>query len=570
MGRSDEEIANALQEKYRQEFLERQARRSNRSSSGDAATVTGSTRRTSTARQLQETQGNSALFASAPPEHEVKGGGITTAENVVAVDQDALLAQRLQQEFNTSSAFHASTIPPSRQSSAESTDPLIFGDDDADARIAQELQDEELARRYSSISAFQTPRSAQSSFLDERGSPSDDVRIAQEMTDAEMAQRLSTYEEEALRRAEREQLQQQRPRRSILMRILPLICCGVAISIPILFILGVFDADEASDFFGDLGDAWIDTDPWKGQTSGGGPFNPGGGSSGGNGEQGSGPTGSAYAWPNNGQGLTLTILNAMDDSWQTELKVAVDNWEAGDPVDPLTFVTERIPHEVSCSPVDGKLKICNGNYGPTRWRGINEVVLNRRTNEIVNSIAKMNEYYLPSIGSKDQRLYTLCHELGHGFGLPHWDEDFYNEDMGNCMDYTSRPGNNKQPDASNFIYLGSLYGNVTSSALTSQSLSSGGGNGDGGNGGGGGNKKSKSTRGRRHQRRRYLRWSSSSLSEETSGENVEEEGQGILLVHPQDADGKSQLLVANERMQVHYRELNENNDHIQVYQYMLA
>jgi len=37
--------------------------------------------------------------------------------------------------------------------------------------------------------------------------------------------------------------------------------------------------------------------------------------------------------------------------------------------------------------------------------------------------------------------YTVLHlivTLGHGFGLPHTDERFWNRDQGNCMDYTNR------------------------------------------------------------------------------------------------------------------------------------
>merc|ERR1712127_7342 len=71
--------------------------------------------------------------------------------------------------------------------------------------------------------------------------------------------------------------------------------------------------------------------------------------------------------------------------------------------------------------------------------------------------AKLNEYYL-NYESDAQKLYTCCHELGHGFGLPHWDEDFFNKDIGNCMDYTQNPHKASMPDASNFFYLAQLYG----------------------------------------------------------------------------------------------------------------
>lgn len=54
----------------------------------------------------------------------------------------------------------------------------------------------------------------------------------------------------------------------------------------------------------------------------------------------------------------------------------------------------------------------------------------------------------------------MCHEIGHGFGLPHTDENFHNADLGNCLDYTNRPKNNLHPDESNYKRLQSLYGVV--------------------------------------------------------------------------------------------------------------
>jgi len=97
------------------------------------------------------------------------------------------------------------------------------------------------------------------------------------------------------------------------------------------------------------------------------------------------------------------------------------------------------------------------DYGNTQWRGLNEVLLSPRQSTIVASTAKLNEHYL-SRESDAQKLYTCCHELGHGFGLPHWDEDFFNQDLGNCMDYTSNPRNSQEPSDSNFLYLAQLYG----------------------------------------------------------------------------------------------------------------
>jgi hypothetical protein len=160
----------------------------------------------------------------------------------------------------------------------------------------------------------------------------------------------------------------------------------------------------------------------------------------------------------------LEILNALDDSWQSILEKAVDNWDNGSPIDSLTLSITRVQYEMNCNQEMGKLKVCSGNYGNTKWRGLNEVLLRRQSSTIVSSVAKMNEYYLNRDGA-DQKLYTMCHEIGHGFGLPHWDEDFLNADLGNCTDYTKNTAANKQPDTSNFEFLADLYGGRNVTAL---------------------------------------------------------------------------------------------------------
>jgi hypothetical protein len=50
-----------------------------------------------------------------------------------------------------------------------------------------------------------------------------------------------------------------------------------------------------------------------------------------------------------------------------------------------------------------------------------------------------------------------------GFGLPHTDENFYNKDLGNCLDYTNTPQNNLHPSAMNYNYLDALYGSGNTS-----------------------------------------------------------------------------------------------------------
>ncbi|VEU42699.1 unnamed protein product [Pseudo-nitzschia multistriata] len=287
-------------------------------------------------------------------------------------------------------------------------------------------------------------------------------RIQQELADAEYARRIGLAEEQnlasqtALREAQAhlELEASQNSRKHCVLRWMPTgICLAVAVAVPLLFLFDVFDPSDVP-FFGDLfGDDWVGNDPWSGTNMTIDVVNgtsvprlpPG-----------------AYGWATlggkeTGKGLSLDLLNACSDDYQVFVQEAIRNWDEGSPIDSLTLYSNRIDYESECTTVTGKMKICNGDYGDTRWRGLNEVLLNPRQNTIVASTAKLNQYYLDFEGN-DQKLYTCCHELGHGFGLPHWDESFFNKDLGNCMDYTQRPRDNMRPDDSNFLYLAQLYG----------------------------------------------------------------------------------------------------------------
>ena len=169
-------------------------------------------------------------------------------------------------------------------------------------------------------------------------------------------------------------------------------------------------------------------------------------------------------------GLSLTILNALDQRWYPYFIKAVTQWDNGNP-DCLTLSTKNVSVDHSCSRVDGVLKVCNNNFGQTGWLGINEIVTTTATNLVVSSVAKMNEYYLQN-ADLYQKQYTMCHEMGHGFGLPHTDENFYNKDLGNCLDYTIHPWVNMQPAKMNFNRLKTMYGVVPGTSGSSSSSSS--------------------------------------------------------------------------------------------------
>jgi hypothetical protein len=419
---SDEELATALQQQYRLEYMKRQEEKQRR--------TTNTARNTAT----------NTNTATAPPEVEVEYNG----------SSDEAYARHLQQQMDreASSNSYAAAAPftrPVQNVGFENTS----GANTDDAAFARQLQDQ-----------YSTNNGNHGNYNGNNGNHDIEHQrqLSQQMTDAQMARRLAGWDEEAEQGRDREQSAQQSSRSRKYKRLIPLLTLAIAITIPLLFVFGVFTKGDIP-FSEGFGSGWVDSDPWSDVGTVGVD------------EEGNSSIvvgKNAIRWSTrNNEGLTLDIQNAMEDKYDQMLATAVQNWDAGAPIDSLTLNLEKIAYDFECKDKTGVLKVCSGDYGATKWRGLNEVKLNSITKIIVSSTAKMNNYYLRS-ESEEQKLYTICHELGHGFGLPHWDIDFYNKDLGNCMDYTIRPEENMLPDESNFQYLAELYGgqSATASAAT--------------------------------------------------------------------------------------------------------
>lgn len=262
------------------------------------------------------------------------------------------------------------------------------------------------------------------------------LRLEQEAMDEAYAKRIAEYQEQQLSASRAHQLAAI-DRRCTIHRICSLLF-GLAIisaAVGAIIYYAIEGEGTLPDFIPDP-EAFRDADPYT-------DSNPD----------------DANRWRNNGEGLTLPVLNALDQHWHRYFNTAVQEWDNGDP-DALLLTTTIVDPDPSCAAIDGALKVCDGDYGDTNWRGINKILLDRGW--IIASSARMNENYFND-ESEAQRQYTMCHEIGHGFGLPHTDEDFFNRDLGNCMDYTNRPENNKQPAKMNFEFLKELYGTIPGS-----------------------------------------------------------------------------------------------------------
>lgn len=139
----------------------------------------------------------------------------------------------------------------------------------------------------------------------------------------------------------------------------------------------------------------------------------------------------ANLWRTKGSiGLELVVVNALDDIWHPYFFTAVDQWDKGTP-DALSLTIEDASPDSTCDAIDGKLKVCNGNYGATNWRGINKILL--ENGWIYSSAARMNEYYVTD-NDGDQRQYTMCHEVGNLLS-PTYFISLYTKTLSYCVSF---------------------------------------------------------------------------------------------------------------------------------------
>lgn len=216
--------------------------------------------------------------------------------------------------------------------------------------------------------------------------------------------------------------------------------------------------------------------------------------------------------------------NACDDSWTPFFEQSFADWNE---TEALILSSRRVSYDATCEPSQGRLKVCNGDYGNTDWRGINSAIISVSTDYLVYSISKLNDFHLKT---DDDKLYTMyvgtqngakevsfcqcairnlsrnttiviffatvgvmktdmalgtcvkcfapffrtqCSHLlaclaswSERNRLPHTDEDHFNKDRGDCMDYTVRTWNNLKPGKYNLNLLETLYGTPTQPLLS--------------------------------------------------------------------------------------------------------
>ena len=181
---------------------------------------------------------------------------------------------------------------------------------------------------------------------------------------------------------------------------------------------------------------------------------------------------SSYHWERETNLLMLDLGDNLSVSWRSHLDVASDEWNTpvGDAThEPKLEPPNKVLHTTivsgetnpkRCRPTSGRVEVCNSTYGLNGWLGLAQIWISG--GHITQGVAKVNDSYfnLDAYKSPAWRQLVMCQEIAHTFGLDHQDEDFGNDNLGTCMDYTDDPIAilaNTHPNYHDFKMLADIY-----------------------------------------------------------------------------------------------------------------
>lgn len=168
-----------------------------------------------------------------------------------------------------------------------------------------------------------------------------------------------------------------------------------------------------------------------------------------------------YHWARQSNPFTLKVGDNVTAVWDPILNTTISDWSQSAVLD-LTKVAGSAKGK-TCRPTAGRIEVCNAAYGNNGWLGIAQIWVTGGTH-IVQAVTKVNDTYFntPTYNTTAWRNLVMCQEVGHDFGLDHQDENFTNNNLGTCMDYTNNPGTNQHPNSHDYAQLATIYSHLDS------------------------------------------------------------------------------------------------------------
>lgn len=163
-----------------------------------------------------------------------------------------------------------------------------------------------------------------------------------------------------------------------------------------------------------------------------------------------------YHWKNSGTELNIPIHDTLSDDWRNweyYLDVADGDWDQSPIFANTVYWDQPLSNPKRCVSATGKIEVCNAAYGRTGWLGVAGIWVSG--GHITKGYTKVNDTYFDTAtyNTPAWRMFVMCQEIGHDFGLGHVNETFDDPNTGSCMDYTNDPdggsGGASETDPSN-------------------------------------------------------------------------------------------------------------------------
>ena len=179
-----------------------------------------------------------------------------------------------------------------------------------------------------------------------------------------------------------------------------------------------------------------------------------------------------YHWARTTPTFTIKLGDNVSSTWDSYLALASADWTLSSILDTQIVAGAA---KRNCGPIAGRVEVCANRYGNNGWLGIASIWASG--DHITQGTVKMNDTYFntATYNKPSWRQMVLCQEVGHTFGLGHQDENFYNLNLGTCMDYTNDParndgaGNNLHPNTHDYTELENIYAHLDTTTTIAQS-----------------------------------------------------------------------------------------------------